>query len=117
VVALYRSRLPTDAIRLVEIDARSTSAYHQHVAILDERDAVRAKLAERGIQTGIHYPIPCHLQKPYRRYAAERLPVVEESAGRIISLPLYPQMTESEVDRVTEALRDALEVSQEVSYA
>ena len=72
------------------------------------RDQVRAELARRGIQTGVHYPVPCHLQPPLRQFASHPLPVAEQAAGELLSLPMFPHMTDGQVDYVCEALRDVL---------
>jgi dTDP-4-amino-4,6-dideoxygalactose transaminase len=61
-----------------------------------------------GIQTGIHYPVPCHRQSPYRRFADGRLPVAEAAAEEILSLPIFPHMTQAQVDRVCDAVRQAV---------
>ena len=58
--------------------------------------------AQRGIQTGVHYPVPCHLQPPLREFAGEPLPVAEQAAGEILSLPMFPHMTDEQVDYVCE---------------
>ena len=72
------------------------------------RDSVRAELARRGIQTGVHYPVPCHQQPPLRRFADGPLPVAEQAAGELLSLPMFPHLTDGQVDSVCEALCDAL---------
>ena len=69
---------------------------------------VRAELARRGIQTGVHYPVPCHRQPPLRRFAEHPLPVAEQAAGEILSLPMFPHMTDCQVDFVCESLTEAL---------
>ena len=61
-----------------------------------------------GIQTGVHYPVPCHLQPPLRRFADGPLPVAEQAAGELLSLPMFPHLTDDQVDFVCEALCDAL---------
>jgi dTDP-4-amino-4,6-dideoxygalactose transaminase len=63
-------------------------------------------LERRGIETGVHYPIPCHWQEPYRRFAHETLPVAERAAAEVLSLPVFPHMTEAQICRVCEALHD-----------
>ena len=75
---------------------------------VQRRETVRAELAERGIETGVHYPTPCHRQPPLRRFAARPLPVAERSAAELLSLPMFPHMSEDQVDYVCESLRDAL---------
>jgi dTDP-4-amino-4,6-dideoxygalactose transaminase len=65
-------------------------------------------LAKWGIETGVHYPTPCHRQPPLRRFADRPLPVAEQSAGELLSLPMFPHMTEDQVDYVCESLSGAL---------
>ena len=74
------------------------------------RDRVRAALLERGIETGIHYPIPLHLQPAYAWMGLREgaFPEAEQAAREVLSLPLYPEMTDDQVDRVCEVLRGAL---------
>jgi dTDP-4-amino-4,6-dideoxygalactose transaminase len=96
--------LPVDWIR--EAPGR-THIRHLCVAIVEGRDAFRADLAERGIQTQIHYPIPIHFQEAYAFLGGRRgqFPVAEFLADRIVSLPLYPELTSAAQDRVIEEVR------------
>ena len=85
--------------------------YHLYtVRVASGRDRVRAALLEKGIETGIHYPIPLHLQPCYVWMGLKEgsFPVAERAAREVLSLPLYPEMTDAQVDRVCEALRDVL---------
>jgi dTDP-4-amino-4,6-dideoxygalactose transaminase len=82
--------------------------YHLFVVRVARRDSVRAALARRGIQTGVHYPVPCHRQPPLRRLALRPLPVAERAAGEVLSLPMFPHMTDRQVDYVCESLAEAL---------
>jgi dTDP-4-amino-4,6-dideoxygalactose transaminase len=84
--------------------------WHLFVIRVPERDRVMAELKKRGIDTGIHYPIPCHRQPACAAwgYPAGSLPTTERVASEIISLPMYPHMPESHVDRVCEALAECL---------
>ena len=82
----------------------ATGAVHLAVARVLERDRVRQDLAAAGIATGIHYPTPCHLTPAYKQYADEPLPVVEEAAGQLVSLPMFPHLTSVDVARVAEVL-------------
>jgi dTDP-4-amino-4,6-dideoxygalactose transaminase len=68
---------------------------------------VRERLAGSGIDTGIHYPIPVHLQPAYRDlgYARGDFPVAEHCAGAILSLPMYPELPDGAAERVAAALR------------
>jgi dTDP-4-amino-4,6-dideoxygalactose transaminase len=101
----YREALrPAADLRLVEVDPAAAPVHHLAVALTDDRDGLREFLAARGVATAIHYPIPCHLQAAYRPYADGRLPVAEAAAGRIVSLPLFPHMTDEQVRAVVDAL-------------
>ena len=84
--------------------------YHLYVTQVPDRDRVRERLAERGVQSGVHYPIPIHLQPAYRELAGlkGRFPRTEAAAERIVSLPMFPEMTEAHVDYVVDALRTAV---------
>ncbi len=87
-----------------------THVYHQYVIQVDDRDAVQRRLAARGIETGIHYPIPCHLQEAcrYLGYGPGALPETERCVGRILSLPVYPELTEEQRQRVLTGLLEAV---------
>jgi dTDP-4-amino-4,6-dideoxygalactose transaminase len=69
--------------------------YHLYVVRVQDREALQAHLAEAGIGTGIHYPIPLHLQKAYAHLGHQKgdFPVTERVAAEIVSLPMYPQLT------------------------
>jgi dTDP-4-amino-4,6-dideoxygalactose transaminase len=74
------------------------------------RDAIRDRLGKAGIATAIHYPRPIHLQAAYAHLGQGpgSCPVAERAANEMISLPMFPDLTTDQVDRVVEALRAAL---------
>jgi len=80
--------------------------YHLYVIQVENREVVQATLGKENIGTGIHYPIPLHLQKAYTRlgYRPGDLPVSENAAQRILSLPMFPGISEADQVRVVEAL-------------
>ncbi|MEQ1895982.1 MAG: DegT/DnrJ/EryC1/StrS family aminotransferase [Vicinamibacterales bacterium] len=82
--------------------------YHVYAIRMRERDRWRAHLEARGVQTGVHYPIPVHLQPAYRDlgYTAGDFPVAERAAGEVLSLPIYPELTPAQVDYVASCLRE-----------
>lgn len=95
------------AVPVVRPDAEPV--YHLYVIACDRRDDLSAHLKRHGIATGIHYPVPTHRQSGYARMIRippGGLPATDEAAGRILSLPLYPELEEAEVDRVIAAVRD-----------
>lgn len=78
------------------------SVYHLYVIRVQQRDALQKHLAKSGIGTGIHYPVPLHLQEAYRnlQYPAGSFPVCERIASEILSLPMYPQLRSDQCRRV-----------------
>ena len=74
-----------------------------------DRDRVLAHLHAHGVGAGLHYPVPLHLQPAYAHlgYREGDFPVTEAICREIISLPIYPELTEAQVDRVAEILRSA----------
>jgi dTDP-4-amino-4,6-dideoxygalactose transaminase len=81
-------------------------AGHLAVALAESRDDVRAALAERGVQTDVHYPIADHRQAPFAAaYRDVHLPHTEWALERIFTLPCFPELTEAEIDQVCDALR------------
>jgi dTDP-4-amino-4,6-dideoxygalactose transaminase len=83
--------------------------YHLYVVRHPERDDLRAKLAEQGVHTAVHYPLPIHLQPVFRElgFREGRFPVSEDIARTCVSLPLYPEMPREHVSRVADAIRSA----------
>jgi dTDP-3-amino-3,4,6-trideoxy-alpha-D-glucose transaminase len=87
-----------------------SDAHHLFVIQVENRAPLRARLAERGIGTLVHYPIPIHRHPAYERLGRTRVPldVSERLSDRVLSLPLYPELDESEVDAVVLGLREEL---------
>jgi dTDP-4-amino-4,6-dideoxygalactose transaminase len=87
---------------------QATHVFHQYVIRLAERDALRAALRAVGIGSGIHYPVPLHQQPAYSGRLAcgpSGLGVTERAAPQILSLPIYPQISDEAVDRVIAEIR------------
>ena len=84
------------------------SAHHLYVVRSDERDVLKDFLMSQGIGTGIHYPVAIHCQGAYKhlRKKTGTLPVSEKEAKRVLSLPLYPEMSMQDVESVSEAISD-----------
>lgn len=82
--------------------------HHLYVIRVDRRDALRAVLQEKGISTGIHYPIPIHLQDAYRNlgYPAGSFPITERFAGQILSLPMYAELPSAAIEAVAAGIRE-----------
>jgi dTDP-4-amino-4,6-dideoxygalactose transaminase len=84
--------------------------YHVYALRVHDRDEVMFMLKEKGIQCGVHYPVPVHLQRAYRElgHSAGDLPVSEQSALEFISLPMFPELTTEQIGMVTLAVREAV---------
>lgn len=95
-----------ESVKLPYEPSWSRAAYHLYVVQVANRDSLQQQLANAGIATGIHYPIPLHLQNAYRSlgYVAGTFPVAEAAATRILSLPMYPNLTFEQQRRVAEHL-------------
>jgi dTDP-4-amino-4,6-dideoxygalactose transaminase len=105
------ARLYTHHLAVVDVitpqqSSDAESVWHLYVVRVKERDSLKACLAERGIATGIHYPIPIHLQPAYRDlgYAPAAFPVTEQLGEQILSLPMYPELTRDAIDVVAGAV-------------
>jgi dTDP-4-amino-4,6-dideoxygalactose transaminase len=99
-----------DEVVLPQAAAGNAHAWHLYVIQVPRRDHVLEVLRGQGIQAGIHYPVPVHLQPAFRRYGygPGDFPVTEAAADRILSLPLYPQITPAQQQAVADGLRRAL---------
>jgi dTDP-4-amino-4,6-dideoxygalactose transaminase len=88
--------------------ANAAHVFHQYVVKTSARDAVQKRLAELGVGTGIHYPVPVHLQPAYRNRSPMGAAACRETAaaaGDILSLPMFPEMTGAQVQQVCDALK------------
>lgn len=104
----YESALAGLPLDFVKIAPEAVSSYHLSVVQVDDRDQVQLALAAEGISTGIHYRTPCHLQPAYRHLTGKVLPVAERAAQRILSLPMFPHLSEGQIERVAAVLRQVL---------
>ena len=106
----YTEKLMDVPLQVPEIPEEVRHVYHAYAVMVENRDELREYLASNGIQTSIHYPIPVHLQKAYADlgYKAGDLPNAEAACQKLLSLPLYPEMTTAQVDEVVETLKVGL---------
>jgi dTDP-4-amino-4,6-dideoxygalactose transaminase len=96
----YRSRLEgAEDLRLQTRSAYSTHVYHLFIVETEQRDGLQQYLERQGIQTNIHYPKPIHLQKAYADLGYERgdFPESEKLAAQMLSLPMFPELTEQQI--------------------
>jgi dTDP-4-amino-4,6-dideoxygalactose transaminase len=104
--ALYERLLKGSGFVPLEIAEYAQPVYHMYVLRTKNRDALRKHLAENGIETGIHYPLPLHLQPAYEflGYKMGDLPVSEKLSQEVISLPMYPELTVKEIKAVVKCM-------------
>jgi len=114
--ATYRGLLSDLDLVLPYEPEHVKAVYHLFVvrlqgSLLQERDALRVYLKDRGISTGIHYPIPLHLQPACRHlgYKEGDFPMTEECARQVLSLPMYPELTREQMEEVARAIKEFLE--------
>ncbi|MDO5576141.1 MAG: DegT/DnrJ/EryC1/StrS family aminotransferase, partial [Fibrobacter sp.] len=88
----------------------SKAVYHLYVIRTQNRDKLQEKLAEAGIATGLHYPVPLHLQKAYANagYKQGDFPVTENAAKEILSLPMFPGLTREQQEYIAKTIRESL---------
>jgi dTDP-4-amino-4,6-dideoxygalactose transaminase len=108
VAARYHAAFAEGPARPVGEVPGAEGVYHLAVVQVPDRARVQQRLAALGVQTLIHYPIPCHRQAPYRRFADGLLPVSERAADEVLSLPMFPHLTDGQVARVCDAVHAAL---------
>ncbi len=84
--------------------------YYAYVVQVPERDQFRQLLQEQGVSTGVHYPVPLHLQPACAPYGYKRgmFPVTEAASERIVSLPIYPEMTQQQYEYVVQAVKSSM---------
>jgi dTDP-4-amino-4,6-dideoxygalactose transaminase len=106
IAEIYRARLVDLPLELPQEMPGARHVYHQFVVRSAQRDALQAHLKAAGIGTGIHYPVPLHLQPALQDlgYRAGHLPVTEEIARTVLSLPIYPELDEEQIDHVVGAI-------------
>jgi dTDP-4-amino-4,6-dideoxygalactose transaminase len=104
IAAQYNGLLAGTDIITPEIPAGGRHVFYCYAIRVPggRRDALRAHLTERGIGTQIHYPVPIHMQEAaqFLGYRKGDLPVTEKVAGEVLSLPMYPELTDAQIDRV-----------------
>jgi dTDP-4-amino-4,6-dideoxygalactose transaminase len=107
IVARYTKLLAGLPLKLQSELPNTQGAWHLYVVRHPRRDELRAYLEKQGIGTGLHYPVPLHLQKCYASlgHQAGDFPVTEAAARECLSLPLYPELTDAQVDYVVQHIK------------
>jgi dTDP-4-amino-4,6-dideoxygalactose transaminase len=111
IARMYDEGLAKLPLRLPTPSAGTGHAYHLYVIVSDARDKLLQHLAQQGIDAGVHYPVPVHRQRGYSERAIVSnggLPVTEWLAGRILSLPIFPELSDDDVGQVIAALSSGI---------
>lgn len=98
----YDAEIVPRGIKVLEPIKGSNPVYHLYVVEVSNRQEVQNALKENGISSGVHYPIPCHLQPAMKNqsFLENQVPITNRIVDRILSLPIYPEMTESQIGHV-----------------
>jgi UDP-2-acetamido-2-deoxy-ribo-hexuluronate aminotransferase len=98
-----------DAVKLLDVRGDRTSVYAQYTVLARSRESLEARLKAQGVPTAVHYPLPLNRQPAYAQYGVEcRVPVSERVAERVLSLPMFPDMTPKLQDEIVRALRASI---------
>jgi len=102
----YSQLLVGSGLVLPKVPLHAEPVWHLYVVRSPEREHLQSHLTTCGVSTGIHYPVPIHLQEAYQNlgYHMGDFPVTEQYAAEILSLPMYPELTDSAIRRVTGAI-------------
>ena len=108
VARAYQKSMENPEIILPRESSESEHVYHLFVVRSKQRDELVAHLAARGIKTGIHYPVPIHLQPAFQYLGHSKgdFPVTEKLAGEILSLPMHPYLKDEEIKYVADSLNN-----------
>ena len=111
IAQLYDELLDRAGIELPQTGAVCAHVFHQYVVRLRNRDAMRTRLAEKGIETLVHYPVPAHRQPAYAKKVVVPRPLAltELAATEVLSLPIYPQLSADEIHTVAFHMTNWLE--------
>jgi dTDP-4-amino-4,6-dideoxygalactose transaminase len=102
--AFYLERL-AGADVVLPVEAEGTKhCWHLFVVLVEDREAFRGRLLEHGVETLVHYPEPIHKQAAYAHLPRVEVPVAERLCEQVVSLPLYPELTDAEAEQVVKAV-------------
>lgn len=98
-----------DAVILPKEAKNCLSVYHLFVIQLENRDAIAEHLYKKGVSTGLHYPIPLHLQKAYTHMKIPRgsFPIAEVCSEKLLSLPIFPELNKAQIFHICQELNAA----------
>lgn len=103
---LYRKYIRRDDITLPSEAADCRHVYHQYTLVSDRRDRLQAALSQAGIASAIYYPVPLHRQDVFQGKGWRPLPATENMAAQVLSLPIFPEIGEEEIRRISDVIND-----------
>jgi dTDP-4-amino-4,6-dideoxygalactose transaminase len=106
--AAYAERLVGLPLALPVVATDNEPIWHLYVVRAADRDALQRQLGEAGVDTGLHYPVPVHRQRAYPQCADMRFPISEGIANQCLSLPMFAELTDDQIDHVARAMRAVL---------
>lgn len=111
IAATYRQKFENLEVQMPVDDPRDQCVYHQFAIYVDERDRVRSKLESHGVSSGIYYPVAIHRQAAYAGlgYGPGSLPATERACEHVLCLPLFPELSDSEVEHIVLTLASIFE--------
>lgn len=105
---VYMELLTHSAIVLPTVSENAEAVWHLFVVRVSDRERLQSLLKEEGIATGVHYPVPLHLQPAYeQRWSSFKLPTTERAAREVLSLPMYPELKQQQIEVVCNILSAA----------
>lgn len=107
IAKMYDEKLRDIDLVTPVIKAENEPVYHMYILQSEDREAILNKLKEKGVATGVYYPVPLHLQKVYKDlgYKEGDMPVAEYLSHRTFAIPAYPELTEQEIDYIVESIK------------
>ena len=105
---IYDEKLKDTDLVTPFISEENEAVYHMYILQSENREAVLNKLKEKGVATGVYYPVPLHLQKVYKDlgYKEGDMPVSEYLSHRTFAIPVYPELTEAEINYIIESIKE-----------
>ena len=108
IAKIYDEELIDSNVITPIVREENDTVYHQYVLQSDNREEVLAKLKEKGIATGVYYPVPLHLQKVYTDlgYKEGDMPVAEYLSHRTFAIPVYPELSEEQIQYIVDSIKN-----------
>jgi UDP-2-acetamido-2-deoxy-ribo-hexuluronate aminotransferase len=107
--ARYSQLLSGTACMTPYVESHNTSVYAQYTIAVEDRDRLIGKLTQAGVPTAVHYPVPLHRQPAFAGMPLPAVPAAEYAAGRVLSLPMHPYLTETDLIRIAGDVADGIQ--------